>query len=134
MALLHTQKHKLGEFAQWYWLLQPLRIIRGYHAYARVLLEIIPFGFLLLTLLQPWKNIRDKKTEHGFDLERAAERLALNMLSRCTGAVVRILTMILALVLHIMLLAASFAYLALWITFPLLATVGCILLLRSLVF
>lgn len=132
MAFSTSHKHFTSMFAQWYLWMEPVRIVRGYLAYGRALLEIIPFGFLLLTILQPWKNIQEHKTEHGFNLEKFIERLALNGLSRAVGLVVRLITVALGIVAHALLFAFAVVYFAVWLLFPALIVVGTAFLLKSL--
>jgi hypothetical protein len=103
----------------WYFLDEPLAIVKAYVEYAKALLEIIPFGFLLLTLLSPWKNLHDRRQERGFNLNRAIESACFSLLSRGVGSTVRLITIALGLFFHIILLACSLLYLGLWISFPL---------------
>ena len=103
----------------WYFVEEPIGIVRGYARYAKALLEIIPFGFLLLTLLSPWKNLHDRRQERGFNLNRAIESACFSLLSRGVGSTVRLITIALGLFFHIILLACSLLYLGLWIGFPL---------------
>jgi hypothetical protein len=103
----------------WYFLDEPLAIVKAYVEYAKALLEIIPFGFLLLTFLSPWKNLHDRRQERGFNLNRAIESACFSLLSRGVGSTVRLITIALGLFFHIILLACSLLYLGLWISFPL---------------
>ena len=112
-------------FLRWYYLKAPLRILKGYRDYSIALLEIIPFGFLLFTLLSPWKNIADRTTVRGLDIKHITEALALSLLARGVGCVVRILTIALGLVFHVFLLAGAIIYLLAWIGFPLILIYGC---------
>lgn len=102
----------------WYFIEEPLRTLQGYARYAKALIEIIPFGFLLLTLLSPWKNLHDRTQERGFNLNRAVESLAYNLLSRGVGCTVRLLTIGIGILLHAVLFACSVLYLSLWMGFP----------------
>lgn len=102
----------------WYFIEEPIGIVRGYARYAKALLEIIPFGFLLLTLLSPWKNLHDRTQERGFNLNRAIESLAYNLLSRGVGCTVRLLTIGIGILLHAILFICSVFYLILWMGFP----------------
>jgi hypothetical protein len=131
MAISVTHKHAQA-IVRWYLLEETMLIMRGYLAYAKALIEIIPLPFLFLTLLKPWKNIRERKRGHGFDFKAASERLVLNIFSRVVGAVVRLIAMALGIVLQAVLLTLSIAYLLLWILFPCLTVVIAILLLRAL--
>ena len=107
------------EMLIWYFRDEPLATIKAYVDYAKALLEIIPFGFLVLTLLSPWKNLHDRKQERGFNLNRAIESACFSLLSRGVGSTVRLITIALGLFFHIILLACSLLYLGLWISFPL---------------
>lgn len=105
-------------FLIWFIIDEPYAIVRGYTRYAQALLEIVPFGFLLLTLLAPWKNLEDKTREHGFNLNRWIERLFYSLLSRGVGFTVRLVTIILGMLFHLILLSFATLYLALWVGFP----------------
>lgn len=131
MAISNAHKHTAA-IVQWFVAEQTVAIVRGYAAYARALMEIIPLPFLLLTLVKPWKNIHERKVGHGFNLQLWFERLVFNIFSRTVGAVVRIIAMVFGVVLHILLLAFSVAYLVLWITFPALTITALIVLSRPL--
>lgn len=111
-------------FVRWYYLEAPLQIVRGYFAYARAFGEIVPFGFLLLTLLSPWKNIVDRTVMHGIDLEKIAEKLSLGLLARLVGCVVRLLTIALGLLSEILLLICAVTFLAFWLAFPIVFVIG----------
>ena len=117
-------------FVSWYYLEAPKSICRNYVAYARAFAEIFPFGFLLLTLLSPWKNIVDRSVMHGIDLQKIAEKLSLALLARMVGFVIRIVTICLGLIAELVLLAGYVTYLVVWLTFPVLCFLGiriCIL-------
>lgn len=131
MVISSAHKHAQA-ILRWYALEEPALIIQGYVAYGRALMEIFPLPFLMLTLLRPWKNIREKKKGHGFNLQDWFERLGFNIFSRCVGAVVRAIAMVFAVVLHIVLFAFSLVYLILWITFPAVTMTALILLMRQL--
>jgi hypothetical protein len=106
------------DILHWYFLDEPLAILRAYTGYAKALLEIVPFGFLLLTLLSPWKNLHDRPQERGFNLNRAIESACFSLLSRGVGFTVRLITIYMGLLFHVMLFACSLLYLGLWIGFP----------------
>lgn len=123
MGISTPHKHLLL-ILRWYCLQEPYAIIVGYLRYARALQEIIPFLFLIVTLFSPWKNIREKKKGHGFDLNEFVGRLVLNVFSRIVGAVVRIITIIFGLILQIVLLALFLVYFGFWILYPVAAVSG----------
>jgi len=123
MVISTPHKHLLL-ILRWYCLQEPAAIIVGYLRYARALQEIIPFLFLLATLFSPWKNIREKKKGHGFDLNEFVGRLVLNVFSRIVGAVVRIITIMFGLILQIILLAFFVVYFGFWVLYPVAAVSG----------
>ena len=132
MAATTTQKPLLPAFVSWYYLEAPIGIVRGAIAYARAFGEIFPFGFLILTLFSPWKNIVDRTVMHGIDLERIAEKMSLGLLARLVGFVVRILTIALGLLFEVLLLAIASLTLFVWLTFPILFFTGLTLCIRTL--
>ncbi len=119
MSAHTTQKPLIVTFVSWYYLEAPIAIVRGAVGYIVAVAEIVPFGFLVLTLLSPWKNIVDRTPMHGIDLNRIMEKLSLGLLARAVGLVVRIITIALGLIFEIAILAFSIAYLSLWLAFPL---------------
>lgn len=123
MDIFIPHKH-LWLILRWYVLQEPYAILIGYLRYARALQEIIPFVFLLMTLLSPWKNIYEKKKGHGFDLSEFLERLTLNIFSRAVGAVVRLCTILFGIIVQIVLLAMFIVYFGLWMSYPFLAFAG----------
>ncbi len=127
-----TQKPLLPLFLTWYYLEAPIAIVRGALAYARAFAEIVPFGFLLLTLFSPWKNIVDRTVIHGIDLEKIGEKLSLALLARLVGCIVRILTLALGLLSEGVLFAITSLYLSIWLAFPVFWFVGLTLCIRSL--
>lgn len=131
MVILSTHKHTQA-ILRWYFLEQPYGIVRGYAAYGRALMEIFPLPFLMLTLIAPWKNIRERKKGHGFNIQEWFERLGFNIFSRTVGAVVRIIAMVLGVCLHIALFVFSVAYLLLWVTFPAVTVAVLTVLIRQL--
>jgi hypothetical protein len=132
MVILTTQKH-LKAVVRWYFLEEPVAIVYGYGRYARALMEVFPIPFLLLTLVSPWKNIRDRKKGHGFNLSEWFERLVLNMISRTMGAIIRMIAILFAITLQCVLLACSTAYLLIWISFPAITITATFFLVRQLV-
>lgn len=132
MVILTTQKH-LKAVIRWYFLEEPTSIVYGYARYARALMEVFPIPFLLLTLVSPWKNIRDRKKGHGFNLSEWFERLVLNMISRGMGAIIRLIAILFAIVLQCVLLICSIAYLLAWITFPAITFTAIVFFVRQLV-
>lgn len=132
MAVATTHKFSTFMLLKWFLLEEPSAIVHRYLRYARALTEIIPLPFLVLTLFSPWKNIRERKTEHGFSLERTLERLVLNVFSRCVGAVVRLFAFVLGVIIQLLLLVFFVAYFAAWILYPVLLVYGLTYLVSTL--
>lgn len=119
------------EFLRWYWIEKPKAVLRAYTTYAGVAANVFSIVFLLRTLLQPWKNIRDEYPK-GFNLQILAENFALNVTSRAIGFLFRLASIITAIVIQCLLAMGFALYLALWMTYPLLVFPGVVLLLLSL--
>jgi ABC-type glycerol-3-phosphate transport system permease component len=115
-------------FVKWYFTEKPLGIVQTYSQYACALLDVVPLGFLLKTLFSPWKNIVERTPRHGLDISLIFEAFCLGLLARGVGCVVRLLTIALGLILHIILLGLTAAYLVLWLAFPLISLFGLVLL------
>lgn len=127
MALFKLLRHPalLGEiviadFLPWYLVLEPMAILRTYGSYVRALNQILSLPFLLRTLLSPWKSITDQYPPNLLQLRKFTEALVLNLLSRGIGLIIRIVTMIFTLALHVMLLLGFFTFLFCWYLYPVL--------------
>lgn len=118
-------------FIRWYYLEAPASAVRGYLAYAGAISEIVPFIFLLRTLLLPWKNIADRTRMRGIDLGRIMEKLSLGLLACGVGCVVRLLTIVMGLFLQMLLLSLVTIYLAIWLAFPVLLILGIVFILQA---
>lgn len=116
---MSSNTHIFPRFLTWYFVREPLAILRGYAGYAKALFEIVPFGFLLLTLFRPWKNIVDRRTDHGINIQHIIERMSLSFLARGTGCVVRLFAIACGIMLQALLLVTTTLYLCSWITAPL---------------
>jgi hypothetical protein len=107
-------------FVPWYFFVQPVAIVRTYIAYAAAFLEVFSFIFLLKTLVSPWKGIADTYPPNMLQLGRVAQVFTLNCTARVVGAVVRLITIVIGLVLQCALFLIFTTALLLWITFPVL--------------
>lgn len=101
-------------FLHLYCVAMPLRIVRGYRAYALAFLEVFAFVFLLKTLFAPWKHITDPYPKKGFNLAKIAETFTLNCTARCIGFVIRFATIAIGIVVECACLVAAMAVLAGW--------------------
>jgi hypothetical protein len=105
----------LGALLRWY-AREPLHILRRAWEYAKAFNAILSIPFLLRTLFSPWKNIVERGK--GPLLAQIAQVLAMALVSRGVGAVMRLGAIILAIVLQVALFVFTVAYLALWIAYP----------------
>lgn len=106
----------LGRFVSWY-LKEPLQILHRAREYAKAFNAILSIPFLLRTLFKPWKNIVEEGK--GPMLAQLAQVIAMGLVSRGVGTVVRLGAIVLAIALQVALLAFTVAYLLLWIAYPL---------------
>ncbi|HLC67247.1 hypothetical protein A3C37_01605 [Candidatus Peribacteria bacterium RIFCSPHIGHO2_02_FULL_53_20] len=106
----------IRDFLGWY-LQEPLQILRRALQYAKAFNAILSIPFLLRTLFKPWKNIVERG--NGPMLAQIVQVLAMAIVSRGVGAVMRIGAIIIAIVLQVALLVFTIAYLVLWIAYPL---------------
>ncbi len=105
----------MREFLGWY-LREILRIPQCGFAYAKACNVILPIPFLLRTLFAPWKNIIERPAK--LTIVNMGPVLALNLISRAVGAVVRIGAIIVAIAVQVAVLACTISYLLLWIAYP----------------
>lgn len=115
----------IGAFLPWYFVEMPKAIVATYAAYVRAFWEIFSFPFLLRTLLLPWKNVVDPYPKNHLDITGIFQTLVMNTMSRLIGCMFRVVMMIMGIATHICCLALFLAWLTVWMTFPLLAVLGC---------
>ncbi|HLD32324.1 MAG TPA: hypothetical protein VJB10_01905 [Candidatus Peribacteraceae bacterium] len=108
----------LGSFLPWYFFEEPKHIVKTYILYARAFHEIVSIKFLLLTLISPWKSIRDEYPSGGFNLGEFAQSLTLNITSRVIGFLFRIVTLTIGLAMQVALFVGFLAYIILWFFYP----------------
>src|SRR3989338_3065170 len=125
MGLFRLLRHPalLGEILirdllPWYFLYEPWRFIRNYWGYARALNQILSITYLLRTLLSPWKSITDAYPTNLILIGKILETLTLNVTTRVIGCVIRSFTIVLAMLLHALLLAAFAVFLTAWLNYP----------------
>jgi hypothetical protein len=106
----------MREFLGWYFI-EMARIPRRGFSYSKAFTAILSIPFLLRTLFAPWKNIVERPKQ--LNIYTIGPMLALNGISRCIGAVIRLGAIIVAIAAQIVLLAFTLGYLLLWIVYPL---------------
>ena len=122
---------QLAMFGKWYFLEKPTGIIKSYSEYFSALFEIVPFGYLMRTLLSPWKNIIDRTPRRGINISLIFEAFCLSLLARGVGMTIRIITIFIGILLHILLLSFSVIYLMTWFFFPFLTVLSIAVLTAS---
>lgn len=108
----------LGSLLPWYFFEEPKRIIKNYLAYAGAFLEIISIKFLLLTLISPWKSIKDEYKGGPLNIGEFAQSLTLNVTSRIIGFLFRIFALTIGIAIQITLFAGFATYLIVWFFYP----------------
>jgi len=129
LALLPTLM--LTEFLPWYFVHRPAEIVRAYGAYAKACAEIFSIFFLMKTLVAPWKSIAEQYPDNWMQLGKILQVFTLNCTARSVGAVVRTVMIAIGILVQGILLLGYMAYLAFWITIPLLAVLGIELVVLS---
>lgn len=105
----------IGRFFAWY-IREPMQILKKAAAFSKAFNAILSIPFLLRTLLSPWKNIVEEGK--GSPIAQFMEAMAMALVSRGVGFVIRTGAIILSLALQVGLLAFTVCYLALWILYP----------------
>ncbi|MDD4628118.1 MAG: hypothetical protein PHE68_01855 [Candidatus Peribacteraceae bacterium] len=111
------------EFLPWYLWREPIRLMRGYVEYAKAFYEIISIGFLLRTLFSPWKGIVERAPT-GFQWELIMQAIAVNLVTRGIGMVIRLFAIILSLAMQVIVLATFIVIFLAWFAFPVLFVAG----------
>ena len=122
----------LNVFLPWYFVRQPLAIIRSYGEYCAALNEIFSFNFLLRTLLSPWKGIVDAYPSKGLDVSKIFQAFVLNCMTRLIGFCFRIVTIAIGLLCHAIFLTVFACWLAIWVLYPLLVPLGIAYIFKTL--
>lgn len=111
-----TQPFPLSKTFLWWYLREGLRIPSRGWEYAKVTNAILSIGFLLRTLFSPWKNIVEKPKVRG--IAALGGIIAMSLISRGIGAVIRIAAIVIALTLQCAVLAFTVSYFLVWIAYP----------------
>lgn len=112
--------HLVPAFLAWYFGERPQEIVGSYLRYAGAFSESFAILFMLKTLLSPWKSITDEYPSKGINVEAFFATFFLNLTSRAIGFVFRICAIIMGIGIQLALLTGFAAYLAVWLTYPLL--------------
>lgn len=111
------------DFLPWVIWQEPKRIVRGYREYARAFNEILSVGFLLRTLVSPWKGIAEEMPSI-VRWDRFLQAFFVNLVTRGIGMVIRLVAIIVSLALQILLLALFLILFIGWFIFPIIAVIG----------
>lgn len=119
-------------FVRWYCVEMPKRILKAYWEYALSFWEMFAIMFMIKTLFAPWKNIMDPYPKKGFNLQVILETFTLNVTARTIGFLFRAVSIVTGVVVQILCLLISAAWLALWVTYPVLVVLAVPYLVYSL--
>lgn len=111
------------DFLPWVLWQEPQRIIRGYVEYVRAFNEILSVGFLLRTLVSPWKGIAEE-IPSIVRWDQFLQAFFVNLVTRGIGMAIRLIAIIFSLALQILLLALSLILFVSWFIFPIIAVIG----------
>ena len=100
----------------WYAWRRPYGILAGGFRYAAAILSSFSVVFLLKTLFSPWKNILDDSRPRT--IQAILEGWSLNLLSRGVGFVVRVVSVIVALLFAALAVVIGLALAAAWYALP----------------
>lgn len=101
----------------WHYLKAPKEILKAWVNFLRFNWYFFSIPLLLLTLFKPWK--RDTtEPRRGFDPKEWLETLAMNLLSRAIGLVIRTLVICIGLILEIIILFFGPVFLLIWLIMP----------------
>ena len=107
----------------WHFFEAPKNILRAWRNFLVFNFRYFSFSFLLKTLFCHWRRYRCSYGR-GFDLKRYFSVFLFNLMSRILGAMVRILTILLGLLVEVFLLMAGIIAFFSWIFLPLLLPLG----------
>lgn len=102
--------------AVWYAWTRPYGILFGGFRYAGAILASFSVIFLLKTLLSPWKNILDDSRPRT--IQAVLERWSLSLLSRGVGCVVRIVSIVVAMLFAALAVLVGLVLAAAWYIAP----------------
>jgi len=105
------------QFFIWYLVDVPRQILSAWWNFLKFGLQYFSIPILLKTLFAPWRKYQWSYGE-GFDLQRFAEALATNIISRTLGAIVRAIFIALGLLAEVLILIAGLIVLVGWFVLP----------------
>jgi len=110
-------------FWTWYFGVAPKNIVEIWANFLKADLHYFSVFLLLRTLFSPWHK---DKTGYGrgFDFKRYLEVWVLNMIARFVGFIVRSVTIAIAVIAEIFILAFGLMFLSFWMLAPVALTVA----------
>jgi len=106
------------QFFIWYLIDVPKQILSAWWNFLRFGMQYFSIPVLLKTLFAPWRKYQWSYGQ-GFDLQRFAEALATNIISRTLGAIMRFILIIIGLLAELFILIAGIIILTSWFILPL---------------
>lgn len=129
--MISVQRRKsLAMFWYWYLILVPKKILKIWRNFLFFGWRFFSIGLLMRTLFTPWK--RDvMRRQKGAGLKVFFESLIINIFTRCLGAVLRSVVIILGLIFELIILICGSLVFFGWLAWPLVsiaAITGAIML------
>jgi hypothetical protein len=108
------------QFISWYFVYFPVRILENGRYFAIWCWRFFSIGFFLPRLFSPWhKDITGYG--RGFSLSTWSHTLAWNFISRFIGAILRVCSILLGLVMEAVIIVTTIWLFALWFALPVIA-------------
>lgn len=112
-------------FLHWYFLIAPKKILQVWRNFLFFGWHFFSVGLLVRTLFAPWKR-ESVKHRNGPNLKLFLEALIINIFTRCLGALVRLVIIILGLVFELIILFLGLLFFIGWLLFPFISLTGLI--------
>ena len=118
MATKYFPAPEITNYLEWHYGQIPQTIIKTSRNFFTFLYHYFAVGFLLKTLLAPWKRQIVTKKSPGFNLQEVFEILTFNLISRVIGAIARFFLIFGWLISNIILMIASLIIFLIWLLIP----------------
>ena len=105
-------------FWRWYYGEAASEVLRGWKNFIIFATQYFSIPLLLKTLLAPWRRDITRRPR-GLDLKKFFEYLAFNLISRGTGFLIRLITIIIGIVFLVFTIIVGAVFFILWLFLPL---------------
>jgi hypothetical protein len=117
MIEVSKKRNIVSQWLVWHYLDSPKAILKAFKNFLVFNFNFFSIGLLAKTLFSHWRRYREFYPR-GFDIKRYFQVWIGNMISRCLGAFVRIVTIMVGLIVEILILIAGVIVFLAWIFLP----------------